>query len=93
MNAAAIAQKVAREGPRDAPMLIPFWGGMYIPDDPCAEGNPLFAVYDSDIVLIAETLYALAKRGRSAWAPGEELGPWRYVPLWTDYVVRPETWQ
>lgn len=39
-----------------APMLIPVQGGVYIPDDPPEEGNPLFSVYGFDIIFAGETL-------------------------------------
>src|SRR5271165_238162 len=36
----ATALDVARQALHAAPTLIPFWGGIYIPDDPPDEGNP-----------------------------------------------------
>ena len=76
------ALHVAQEGLQVAPTLIPFWGGIYIPDDPPEDGNPLFSVNDFDIVYIAESLYALAKRSRLGGWLSDTTGPMRDILLW-----------
>jgi len=82
------AREIARQGLRTAPTLIPFWGGIYIADDPMEEGNPLFYVYGEDIVFAAETLYALIRRSRSGGSLSEAPGPFRYISFWSDYAAQ-----
>ena len=87
-NDTTTAREVTRRELGAAPTLIPFWGGIYIPDDPSEGGNPLFSVYGEDIVFIAESLYALAKRSRSGSWFSDVPGPMRYIRLWSDIASR-----
>jgi len=81
---AAMAHEAAQRWLHDAPTLIPFWGGIYIPDDPSIEGNPLFIVHRGDIVFIAETLYALATKTRAGrWFSAIDV-PMRHIRFWSD---------
>lgn len=41
---------IAREAVKQAPGLIPINGHRYIPDRPNEEGNPIFSVYQTDII-------------------------------------------
>jgi hypothetical protein len=40
----------AREAVRAAPFLIPVYGHRYLPAVPCSAGNPVFSVYQTDII-------------------------------------------
>jgi hypothetical protein len=44
------AQAKAREAVRAAPFMIPIFGHRYLPASPCASGNPVFSVYQTDII-------------------------------------------
>lgn len=44
------AQTRAREAVRAAPFLIPIFGHRYLPAAPCEAGNPVFSVYQTDII-------------------------------------------
>jgi len=44
------AQAVARKAVRAAPFMIPVYGHRYLPAVPCQVGNPVFSVYQTDII-------------------------------------------
>jgi hypothetical protein len=44
------AIEVARRGIAKAPTLIPIFSHRYIPAEPHAVGNPVFSVYQTDII-------------------------------------------
>ena len=41
---------IARRAVAEAPPLIPIYGHRYLPADPPVEGNPVFSVYQTDII-------------------------------------------
>jgi hypothetical protein len=45
-----IAQSIARGAVRSAPFLIPIYAHRYLPASPCCAGNPVFSVYQTDII-------------------------------------------
>ncbi|AJE50458.1 hypothetical protein [Paenibacillus polymyxa] len=44
------------------PKLIPIYGHRYIPEQPCEEGNPVFSVYQTDIIVYGESLQEYFKQ-------------------------------
>lgn len=44
------AFRIAKQKVDDAPKLIPICGHRYLPDRPHTEGNPVFSVYQTDII-------------------------------------------
>ncbi len=44
------AHAKARQAVRSAPLLIPVFGHRYLPALPCEPGNPVFSVYQTDII-------------------------------------------
>ena len=44
------AQAKARQAVQAAPILIPIFGHRYLPASPCEPGNPVFSVYQTDII-------------------------------------------
>lgn len=44
------AKLQARTALRSAPFLIPIFGHRYLPATPCAAGNPVFSVYQTDTI-------------------------------------------
>ena len=44
------AQAKAREAVRAAPFMIPIFGHRYLPASPYESGNPVFSVYQTDII-------------------------------------------
>lgn len=49
-DALEAAQTKAREAVRAAPFLIPVFAHRYLPAHPCEAGNPVFSVYQTDII-------------------------------------------
>jgi hypothetical protein len=45
-----IARQIAAEKIRQAPMLIPIYGHRYLPSEPLLSGNPVFSVYQTDVI-------------------------------------------
>jgi len=49
-NSLEFAFEKARNAVSEAPFLIPVYGHRYMPADPCSTGNPIFSVYQTDII-------------------------------------------
>jgi len=69
-----------------APKLIPVFAHRYLPAEPLAAGNPVFSVYQSDIIYYGADLANYLENeffGRS------EIEPWpveRRIPFWSDWA-------
>lgn len=48
----------ARRVIKDAPVLIPIVGHRYMPSEPCESGNPVFSVYQMDIIYYGLDLHS-----------------------------------
>lgn len=71
-----------------APRLIPIFGHRYIPEQPALAGNPVFSVWQSDIVYYGGDLADYVRR---EFEPGPfplppVTGPVRRIPFWADLV-------
>lgn len=75
-----------------APTLIPIYGHSYLPSEPCSENNPVFSVYQTDIIHrgsnLAEYLLWLFHDEDSL---DEGMYPvysekYQYIRFWTDLV-------
>ncbi len=47
---------IAKQALNSAPKLIPIFWHRYIPDRPCLPGNPVFSVYQTDIIYYGSNL-------------------------------------
>jgi hypothetical protein len=69
------AMCIARERVHEAPILIPIYSHRYIPAEPLADGNPVFSVYQTDIIYYGADLpsYFVAEFGLKPpwWAFGK----------------------
>jgi hypothetical protein len=88
------AIEVAREHFKAAPSLIPIYSHRYLPADPRLPGNPVFSVYQSDIIIYGrdlwdyfrhefeteEWLHSNLEKGTTEEAFDASL---RYIPFWT----------
>ena len=79
--------EVLRQVVAAAPRLIPVFGHRYLPETPAVAGNPVFSVWQSDVILYGADL--------EDWAAREEYGwddrPWppvREIPFWSELVRR-----
>ncbi|SQI36329.1 Uncharacterised protein [Leminorella richardii] len=73
----------------DAPRLIPLYSHRYLPDTPCEAGNPVFSVYQTDIIYYGNDLasYFAAEFGFTlpgAFHPANEPKP---VAFWCELVL------
>lgn len=53
----AEACAIAKQHIEQSPTLIPIYGHRYIPDQPHEAGNPVFSVYQTDIIYYGDTLW------------------------------------
>ncbi|WP_242394380.1 SMI1/KNR4 family protein [Anaeromyxobacter oryzisoli] len=52
----AAAKAVASEAVRGAPALVPIYGHRYLPAEPLETGNPVFSVYQTDVIYYGHDL-------------------------------------
>lgn len=66
------------------PKLIPLYRHRYIPESPGEVGNPVFSVYQTDIIYYGANLadYVLAEMG----LPGIVKASIRHIPFWSDFA-------
>jgi hypothetical protein len=58
-----------------APRLIPLCGHRYLPQEPFERGNPVFSVYQMDVICYGVDLADWIERERDGWAAR----PWRPI--------------
>jgi hypothetical protein len=85
------AVEVARIIIAAAPRLIPIIGHRYIPAEPSIEGNPIFSVYQTDIICYGTDLatYLRCEFHQLAYADALARPP-RSIPFWSDLVAANE---
>ena len=64
-----------REVFAEAPRLIPLFGHRYIPQEPSESGNPVFSVYQMDVICYGTDLKDWIERERDGWSAK----PWRPI--------------
>ena len=82
---------IARSAYDAAPKMIPIFGHRYLPDSPHAAGNPVYSIYQTDIIVYGNNLaaYFVAEFGRD---PGgdrpHDVQPTHRptTPFWSDFV-------
>jgi hypothetical protein len=77
---------IARRQVSEAPRLIPIYSHRYIPSEPLAPGNPVFSVYQTDIIYYGHDLADYLRHefhldGRTPWP--EEV---RRIRFWSDFI-------
>lgn len=80
---------VARQAVAQAPMLIPILGRRYIPSPPADPGNPVFSVYQTDIIHYGANLmdYVQNEFSYAFGRPGYAIrGTPRCIPFWSRLV-------
>lgn len=70
-----------------APKLIPLYGHRYIPEAPHEAGNPVFSVYQADIIVYGANLedYVRHEFGET---PSSSDKPTTFIPFWSEMVAR-----
>lgn len=70
-----------------APTLIPIYSHRYIPSSPDQQGNPVFSVYQTDIIYYGANIiqYLLIEFGLKKYKEVND-EPIEYIPFWSDLV-------
>lgn len=80
--------KILRGVVARAPRLIPILGHRYLPATPCLAGNPVFSVYQSDVIPYGANLADYIDREENGWRSK----PWpetlREIDFWSEMVRR-----
>ncbi|MEJ0058444.1 MAG: SMI1/KNR4 family protein [Terricaulis sp.] len=74
-----------------APKLIPLDGHRYLPETPNERGNPVFSVYQSDVIYYGADLADWIVREERGWEAGRAVDPARpprEIPFWSEIVRR-----
>ncbi len=79
---AEIVQKAMAE----APKLIPVHSHRYLPAEPLVSGNPVFSVYQSDIIVYGADLQDYVRRELDASLPLPSLRAIRRIRFWSDFL-------
>lgn len=73
----------------EAPRLIPLFAHRYIPEEPFERGNPVFSVYQTDVIYYGSDLQNwLARELPAAPSSLPPLGPIKPIRFWSDAVTR-----
>lgn len=80
------ALAIAREVVAAAPPLVPIYGHRYIPGRPHAPGNPVFSVWQTDIIHYGRDLLDYLERELLGQRARALEGPIRRIELWTRLV-------
>jgi hypothetical protein len=77
---------------RGAPKLIPLFGHRYLPAEPHEAGNPVFSVYQTDVIYYGADLEDYFERefARTNHPPPR---PSRHIRFWSDLVERNGTFE
>lgn len=85
----AEAFAVARRMVDSAPKLIPIYAHRYVPDRPNLAGNPVFSIYQTDIIYYGHDLYNYLECEFYQWFGSVEpelKGELRKIEFWFDIV-------
>ena len=70
-----------------APKLIPLFGHRYLPAEPCEAGNPVFSVYQSDVIYYGADLQDWLRREFGGWDAALRL-PIKRIRFWSEAEER-----
>jgi hypothetical protein len=74
-----------------APKLIPLYGHRYLPETPKERGNPVFSVYQSDVIYYGADLADWIDHEDGGWKVGQGIDPMKppkEIPFWSEVVRR-----
>jgi len=77
------ARDIVDAAVRAAPFLIPVFGHRYLPATPCLSGNPVFSVYQTDIIRYGVDLQDYLRAEFGAPDPTRMLPAAREIEFWT----------
>ncbi len=82
------AVAVAREAMKRTPNMVPVWAHRYIPGGPSEPGNPVFSVWQSDIIIYGWDIAEYFHREFGAPLPEWAANSARIIEFWSDLVLR-----
>ncbi len=74
---------------RSCPTLIPIYSHRYIPEQPHTAGNPVFSVYQTDIIYYGSDLISYLVHEFGIVLPSEWMSPrssGTFVEFWSDMI-------
>jgi hypothetical protein len=71
-----------------APKLIPLFAHRYLPEAPHEAGNPVFSVYQSDVIYYGANLADYFEREFAGWNSRSWPNQIKHIPFWSDLVER-----
>ncbi|MEM6908939.1 MAG: SMI1/KNR4 family protein [Pseudomonadota bacterium] len=77
---------IARDAIEAAPKLIPVYSHRYIPQEPNEEGNPVFSVYQTDVIYYGSNLEHYFENEFGAWS-AKPFKEYKVIPFWSDLVL------
>jgi hypothetical protein len=80
------AKSVARQRVAGAPKLIPIFGHRYIPSEPSEPGNPVFSVYQTDIIHYGADLVSYLEAEFLGGALPQDISRLRPIRFWSRLV-------
>lgn len=66
------------------PKLIPLFGHRYLPASPCEAGNPVFSVYQTDVIHYGADLHDWIDREHHGWT--RQWPVIKEIPFWSEAV-------
>lgn len=82
---------IAHQAIEQAPRLIPIAGHRYIPDAPAEAGNPIFSVYQTDIIYYGRDLFEYLENEFGDYFFGQKryqiTEPVKSIAFWSYLVV------
>lgn len=81
--------EIAKRKVDAAPRLIPIFAHRYLPDSPSTEGNPVFSVYQTDIIYYGSNLWNYFQNEFHYYFGAAEYqiaAPLRRIEFWSDFV-------
>lgn len=75
--------RIVRQKIAEAPRLIPVFGHRYIPEQPQESGNPVFSVYQMDVIYYGANLTDYIMREGDVQAYGKTWPPLKKIAFWT----------
>lgn len=78
--------KIVRQKIAEAPKLIPVFGHRYIPEVPHEAGNPVFSVYQMDVIHYGANLSDYIARETQGYTCNEVWPAIKEIPFWTRAV-------
>ncbi|MGJ8562898.1 MAG: hypothetical protein ACSHXY_05045 [Alphaproteobacteria bacterium] len=86
------AKEIMRSDFKTWPKLLPIYGHRFLVAEPCLPGNPVFSIYQTDVICYGTNLaeYLLNEFVRQSEA-SEDWTPNRKIPIWHDFAFSSES--